>query len=347
MINPIFNQLFILQMANNHWGDLQRGKKIIRQFAKVAKKHDLKCAIKLQFRNVDKFIHKDHINDHTRYINKTLKTKMEKHNFEILVKYISDLNCIPLATPFDQDSVELCKYFNFQIIKVASSDINDWVLLRKIAQLRKPVIVSTGGASQYQIDNMVKFFQHRNIDLCINHCVSKYPTEDCELQLNQIDYLKQRYKNCCIGFSTHEYTDWHDSMLISYAKGVRTWQRHIDIKSSDHQVSKYCSTPKDIQVWFKAFNKAKIMCGSNQSQRRVIDQKQKSYLLQLHRGLYYAHDIKAGQLININELYSAVPLLGQQQQFSSRNMLGQFYRINRDVKKDEPFLWQHTTQDDQ
>ena len=63
MKNEIFNNLFVLELANNHWGDLKRGKKIIRQFAKVVKENKVKAAIKLQFRDVDNFIHKDFKND--------------------------------------------------------------------------------------------------------------------------------------------------------------------------------------------------------------------------------------------------------------------------------------------
>ena len=98
-----------------------------------------------------------------------------------------------MATPFDESSVDLCVELGVQIIKIASSDINDWVLIEKIAKTRKPVIVSTGGSSLKDMDDMVTFFDNRNIPLAINHCVSLYPTEDSELELNQIDFLRNRY----------------------------------------------------------------------------------------------------------------------------------------------------------
>ena len=49
------------------------------------------------------------------------------------------------------------------------------------------------------------------------------------LQLNQIDFLQKRYPETIIGFSSHEYTSWDYSMMIAYAKGARTFERHIDI----------------------------------------------------------------------------------------------------------------------
>ena len=57
----IFYNLFVLELANNHWGSLRRGKKIVKEFAKVVKKHHVKAAIKLQFRDMESFIHKNYV----------------------------------------------------------------------------------------------------------------------------------------------------------------------------------------------------------------------------------------------------------------------------------------------
>ena len=130
--------------------------------------------------------------------------------------------CMTSATPFDEKSVELCVELGVQILKLASSDLNDWFLIEKIASTRKPVIASTGGSSLKDMDDLVTFFENRNIPLGLNHCVSIYPSENHELEMNQIDFLQARYPNHTIGFSTHEHRDWETSMLIAYAKGART-----------------------------------------------------------------------------------------------------------------------------
>jgi N-acetylneuraminate synthase len=199
------------------------------------------------------------------------------------------------------------------IIKIASSDINDWSLLEKIASIRKPVIASTGGASEKNVDDLVLFFENRNISIALNQCVSIYPSEDSELQLDQINYLKNRYPGHIIGLSTHEYNDWHSSMLISYAKGARTWERHIDIDYEGIPVSKYCSLPKQCDIWFKAFNKAKEMCGGNDESKRVISNKEIEYLDKLVRGIYCKKNLDVGYIFNsktfTNDFYLAIPLL--------------------------------------
>ncbi len=240
----IFHELFVLELANNHWGSLERGLQIVKDFATVVRYNNVRAAIKLQLRDVDTFIHKDfrHRQD-IRYIKKTMDTRMSKDDIAELVEAIRRNNCLRMATPFDEKSVDLCQELGIEIIKIASSDVTDWVLLEKIARTRKPVIVSTGGASVRDMDAMVTFFTNRNIPIAINHCISLYPTEDHDLELNQIDFLKHRYPSVTIGLSTHEYRNWTYSIVIAYAKGARTFERHIDIDTPDHPISPYCSTP--------------------------------------------------------------------------------------------------------
>ncbi|MFM6897189.1 MAG: N-acetylneuraminate synthase family protein, partial [Microcystis panniformis] len=160
----IFDELFVLELANNHWGSLERGLKIITDFSRIVRFNSVRASIKLQFRDVDNFIHRD-FRDRTdiRYIKKTLDTKMTEDDYATLVKAVRQSGCIPMATPFDEKSVNLCVELGIPIIKIASSDLNDWFLIEKIADTRKPVIVSTGGSSLKDIDDLVIFFENRNV----------------------------------------------------------------------------------------------------------------------------------------------------------------------------------------
>ncbi len=220
MKNSIFDELFVLEMANNHWGKLERGLKIVRDFGRVVRFNNMKAAIKLQLRDVDSFIHKDFVGrTDVRYIKKTLDTRLAKADYAELARAIHQNGCIPAATPFDEASVDLCVELGVKLLKIASSDINDWVLIEKIAKTKLPVIASLGGSSLKDTEDLVQFFNGRHIPLAVNHCVSLYPSEDNELEMNQIDFLQARFPNQVIGFSTHEHSDWTSSMLIAYAKG--------------------------------------------------------------------------------------------------------------------------------
>jgi len=330
----VFEDLFVLEMANNHWGDLQRALKIVNDFAKVVRYNNVRAAIKVQFRDVDSFIHPSYRDrEDVRYIKKTVDTEMSDDDFEVLIEAIRKSGCLPMATPFDEASVDLCEQFDLPIIKLASSDLNDWVLIEKIATTRRPVIASTGGSSLKDIDDLVSFFEKREIPLALNHCVSLYPSEDHELEMHQIDFLRERYPDITIGFSTHEYTDWSSSMLIAYAKGERTFERHIDIDDGGIPVSKYCSLPEQVDDWFKAFNKAKEMCGPPTNAKRIPTQREIEYLDGLVRGVYFKRDLPAGHRLADDDIYLAIPLLHGQ--LSCRELVAGD-EIKRDVAAHEP-----------
>jgi sialic acid synthase SpsE len=330
----IFEDLFVLEVANNHLGSLERGLKIVNAFAQVVRFNNVRATIKLQFRDVDTFIHKDFVDrQDLRYIKKTLDTRLSDEDYATLVKAIRQAGFLATATPFDERSVDLCSNLGIPIIKIASSDMNDWILIEKIAKTKKPVIVSTGGSSLKDLDDIVTFFSNRNIPIGINHCVSIYPSEDSELELNQVDFLRSRYPNHTIGFSTHEYQNWSNSMFIAYAKGARMFERHIDIPVDGANVSPYCSLPHQLDEWFKAFHKAKEMCGAPGTQKRIPPKKEIEYLDALVRGVYAVADLPEGHCLTDEDVYLAIPL--QKGQLSCRELMrGEM--LLKAVKKDAP-----------
>jgi sialic acid synthase SpsE len=338
-MNNIFDNLFVLEMTNNHLGDLKRGIKIVSEFAKVAKFNNVKAAIKLQFRDIDNFIHKDFVNRlDIRYIKRTIETRLSNDDYEELVKSIIHHGMIPMATPFDEKSVEFCDRLDLPIIKVASADNNDWILLNKIAELKKPVIVSLGGLSVKDTDDLVKFFANRNIPLALNHCIATYPTNIKDLQLNQIDYLKNRYPNNTIGLSTHEQGNSSDSILAAYAKGARTFEKHIDINYENKEIAKYSATPLEIDEWFKSWNKARIICGYTSHEKINPLVEEVNFLDNYIRGVYFKKDIKAGEKISTDDIYLAIPI--QKGQISVRElMLGDYgFVLNKDCKRDNAMM---------
>lgn len=336
-IRDVFENLFVLEMTNNHQGKLERGIQIIHEHSRVVRFNNVRAAIKLQFRNQDSFVHKDYFDRTDIYYIKRIKESwLTNEEYAVMVETIRKSGCIPMATPFDEKSVDLCNEFEMPIIKVASADGNDWLLLEKIAKTKKPVIVSTGGVSLKDMDDIVLFFENRNIPLALNHCVAAYPTEDHELELHQIDYLRHRYPSHPIGISTHEYHDWSSSMFISYAKGVRLFERHIDINSDGFKAAPYSSLPSQIDIYFKAFHKAREMCGTAKYERRIPLEREIEYLDSYVRGAYACHDLQVGQNLTEEDIYLAIPL--QKGQLSTRElMLGRYgHKMVKPCTKDQP-----------
>jgi len=117
----IFEELFVLEMANNHWGKRERGNRIVREFGRVARFHNVRAAIKFQFRDVDRFIHRDfRTREDVRYIKKTLDTQMSREDYLLLVEEVRRNGCLRMATPFDEKSVDFCVEADIELIKLAS-----------------------------------------------------------------------------------------------------------------------------------------------------------------------------------------------------------------------------------
>jgi len=339
MNRDIFENLFVLEMTNNHLGSLERALKIVHEHSRIARFNNVRCAIKLQFRDVDSFVHKDFRNrSDIRYVKRVLDTKMSKEEYGILIEAIRKSGCIALSTPFDEKSVDWCVDFNLPIIKIASADSNDWMLIERIAATRKPCIISFGATPLKDMDDVVTFFENRNIPLAINHCVAAYPHEDSESELDQIDFLKARYPGHTIGWSCHEYKDWDTSIKIAYGKGARTFERHIDIEADGAPVAKYSSLPEQVDQWFKAFHKAVEFCGTAHSERKTILQKETDYLDSYIRGVYAKHDLPVGHVLTEKDIYLAIPL--QKGQISCRElMLGNYgHTITQPVTADAPII---------
>jgi sialic acid synthase SpsE len=158
-------------------------------------------------------------------------------------------------------------------------------------------------------------------------------SQDSELELNQIDFLRNRYPDLVIGYSTHECTDWRNSVMMAYAKGARTFERHIDIDFEGVPVSSYCTLPEQADIWFKAFKKAQEMCGAPGTAKRVPPEKEIRYLDELVRGVYARRDLPVGHVLTDEDVYLAVPLL--KGQMSCRELMrGEVIRAA--VQRDEP-----------
>ncbi len=320
MEGSIFDGLFVLEMANNHWGSVEKGKKIISDFSEVAKNNGIKTAIKLQMRDGENFVHKDFRNrNDIVYIKKVMNSIMRVEDYSELVTEIKKSGLISASTPFDEVSARNCLKIGIDIIKIASANITDKPLIEEISKTGLPVIISTGGAKLEDIDSIVKYFESKNIEIAINHCVSKYPTTKNELELNKIDFLKNRYSKHIIGFSTHEYNqNLETAMYIAYAKGARTYERHIDIQYGDNQPFKYCSMPEDIDKWMKAYKCAKEICGRESNMFFNQNGYEEEYIQSVARGVYAKRDLEKGTILTENDIYYAVPLINNQ--ISSKEM---------------------------
>jgi sialic acid synthase SpsE/D-lyxose ketol-isomerase len=330
------NNLFVLEMANNHMGDIGHGIELIRAFGAVCQKYpQFNFAFKLQYRDLDTFIHPD-LKERMdiKYIKRFAETRLSRSQFDDLIAEIRANGFKTMSTSFDEASFDMIEDQNLDIIKIASCSFTDWPVLERAATINKPIIASTAGASLEDIDRVVSFLTNRNKDFAIMHCVGEYPTADEKMHLSQIDFLKKRYPNVRIGFSTHENPNNIDLIKIAIAKGANIFEKHVGLNTEKYPINAYSVTPEQADAWLSAAAYALMVCGEGQS-RLPENKAEKDSLRSLRRGMFAKREIKVGEKITRENFYFAFPPNDNQftaNDFSKYSM----FIAGSNIKENEP-----------
>ncbi len=309
--------LFVLEMANNHMGDLDHGIHVIKTFGEVCREYPFNFAFKLQYRDLDSFIHPDMKgrND-IHYIKRFSETRLTRNDFDVLLDEMRKQGFLTMVTPFDETSVDVIDAQDVDIIKVPSCSFGDWPLLERIIKSDKPIIASTAGASISVMEQVISFFSHRQKEFSILHCVGEYPTPDENMHISQIDFLKKRFPSVRIGFSTHEDTSNTDFIKMAIAKGATIFEKHVAVPTDKYGVNKYSATPEQVDAWLEAALYAKKVCGEGLS-RLPNNAQEAASLRSLRRGVFAKHDLKKGEVLTSDNVFFAFP--PQEGQFTAND----------------------------
>lgn len=304
----IFEQLYIFEMANSHQGSVEHGIDIIKAMSKIARKHNIKAAVKLQYRNLDTFIHPDY-KDRTdvNHIPRFMSTRLGYEDFTQMIEAIREEGMITMSTPFDEDGINWCMDQGVDIIKIASCSALDWPLLTEAAKTRKPLIISTGGKTLSDIDKIYNFLTHKGCEFAFLHCVAEYPAPKEHLQLDFIDRLKRRYPTVPIGYSGHEDPDDNAVAMMAIAKGAKILERHVGLPTETITLNAYSMNPDQAERWISASEDARLMCTMKKNNDKYISQEEIDSLNSLMRGVYVNKPIKKGQEIKREDVFFAMP----------------------------------------
>ena len=291
MKNNIYNELMVLDIANNHFGDVAHAKKIVDKFSNVIKKYKLNAAFKFQFRDLETFIHKDSKDSGEKYVKRFMSTKLSLSQFSEINSYIRKKKIKTACTPFDENSIGNIEKLKFDYLKIASVSALDFNIHERAIKNKIPKIISTGGLKIEDIDKIVSFYIKKKQKFALMHCISIYPSENKDLHISFIKNLKKRYKDITIGWSTHELPEELNPAVLAYSCGARIFEKHIGIKSNKYKLNNYSITPDSFEKWYNNFNSCKEILGDP---NKVILARELSTLRQLERGVYAKSDINKG-----------------------------------------------------
>ncbi len=307
VMQAIPNPLFVLEMANNHMGDVDHGLAVIRAFGEVCREFPFSFAFKLQYRDLDSFIHPAAKGrDDIKYVKRFSETRLNRTDFDHLVQEMRDNGFLTMATPFDEASVDVIESQDLDFIKIASCSFTDWPLLERVAHSDKPIIGSTAGANLEEMDRVVSFLMHRNKEFAILHCVGEYPTAEKDMHLAQIDFLHDRYPGVRIGFSTHEDPNNTEIIKLAIAKGATIFEKHVGLPTPQYPLNNYSASPEQCSAWLKAAIEAKAVCGIGDA-RHPPNPRETASLQSLRRGVFVRHPVAKGQVLHPEDIYFAFP----------------------------------------
>jgi len=300
-------RLFVFELANNHMGDVAHGLRIIDEIAAAAQGYPFSFAFKLQYRDLDSFIHPDFVDRmDIKYIKRFSETRLDRAQTRQLVERIKAHGFLAMCTPFDETSVDRIVEDGFDIVKIASCSFTDWPLLEKIAQTDLPVIGSTAGVRLNDLDNVVAFMRHRDKSFSLMACVAQYPTPREKLQLNQIDVLKARYADLRVGYSTHEDPAETLPVVMAVAKGASIFEKHVGVATERYALNDYSANPAQARAWLEAARQAYAMAGL-EGARIEPSAGELEALAGLRRGVFAKRAIKAGERLRDEDVFFAIP----------------------------------------
>ena len=209
-----------------------------------------------------------------------------------IFKFAKKNKIICFSAPFDETAVDLLEQLNCPIYKIASPEIEDIRLIRKVAKTKKPIIISTGIADEQNIKRAIKTcLKEKNNKIILLNCISSYPAKNFELNLNYINELK---KFCpIVGYSDHSNSNL--ASIISVSKGAKVIEKHFmlskKIKSPD---SSFSCDPNELKSIVEHIRRIEKIKGKKEI-KPTSDEIKKRNLI--HRTIIAKKEILHGDMI--------------------------------------------------
>jgi len=285
---------FIAEISANHNGSLAQARKLI----KTAKMYGAD-AVKLQTYTPDTMTIKSRKSDFKikggLWNGNTLwdlydkaQTPFEWH--KNLFDYAKKIKITCFSSPFDESAVDLLESLNCPFYKIASFEMNHIPLIQKIAQTKKPIVISTGMANLKEIDLAYKTATKNGAhEIILLYCVSNYPSRISDFNFNNIKILKERY-NCKVGFSDHSIDN--KVVAAAIAAGAEVIEKHIALEGQKKGFDLAFSLKgKEIKEYAQVIKDTSLMMGK----KYFFRNKSENQSLQFRRSIYAVSDIKKGE----------------------------------------------------
>ena len=318
----------VAELNSSHRGKIEVAKKMI-DAAKACGCN----AVKFQSWTPESLYCKDY------YVQNPISKRMVKgfslssENLKELSDYCREVNIDFSSTPYSKEEVDfLVDQCGSPFVKVASMDVNNLPFLEYIAKKMRPIVMSTGMATVDEIDKAVEtILKTGNRDICILHCVSLYPTDAKNVNLNNMLMLKEKYPMCRVGYSDH--TIGYEVACAAVAMGATLIEKHFTLDNSiigwDNQMA---TEPAQMAELVKCCHRVYESLGNRE---RVLSEDELKQRDKMRRSLVVARDVEKGHALEPSDIDAKRPGNGiSVSQYSK--IIGK--QLVCDLQKDEMIL---------
>ena len=220
----------IAEIGHNHQGNLEKAKQLFKAAAECGVD-----AVKLQKReNKTLFTkaayYKPYDNENSfglTYGEHREALEFSRDEYVELQKYAEELGLTMFATAFDIPSADFLCELDMPVYKIASGDLKNTPLLRHVAKIGRPMVISTGGANMEDVQRAYDTITPINTQLAILQCTSSYPAEHHDMNLRVIETFRSQFPETVIGLSDHE--NGIAMATAAYVLGARIVEQHFTI----------------------------------------------------------------------------------------------------------------------
>lgn len=258
------------EIGINHNGDMKIAKELITK----AKNAGFD-AVKFQKRTVEQVYTKEFLDSYRESpwgtTQRDQKNGLEfgKEEYDEIDRFCKEIGIEWFASAWDLDSQLFLRQYSLKYNKVASALLTNMELLKLIAEEKKMTFISTGLSTEEEIDRAVAVFKEYECPFVLLHCVSVYPLAEEDVNLNVMDYYREKY-NCAVGYSGHE-----SGVLVSMlaaAHNAQAIERHITLDREMYGSDQKSSIEETEMIELvKAVRRAEVINGSN---RKVISEQE-------------------------------------------------------------------------
>ena len=255
--------------------------------------------------------------------------ELDRDAYAELRDYARELGLTFFATAFDVPSADLLADLGVPAFKIASGDLRNTPLLRHVAALGKPLVLSTGGATLEDVDRAVETVLPLNEQLCILQCTAAYPAAIGELNLAVITTLRDRYPDTVIGLSDHQ--DGIAMSLVAYMLGARVIEKHFTLshaaKGTDHA---YSLIPEGMRKLVRDLRRVPEALGDGVKQPLPSE---RGPLEKMGKKLVAARELDAGHVLSATDVAIKSPADGGLPPYELDTIVGR--RLLRALAPDE------------